>query len=139
MVWLVQVRQNLTACDTIFRGRSTQRTLAEYVFETENEAMVFYNAQKTATRFAGVAGQYVTFPTFHEEYKTHSHFCDECGEGFSLPEPREDNPADEGHLGYSDLPNGNFCSRACFRSSFQKERNVYGEDVYEEDNYADEY
>lgn len=129
MVWLVKIRQNLTACDTVFRGGPTQRTMSEHVFETESEALKFYNQCKTNLKFAGVAGQYVTFPVSHEEYKTHSHFCDECGEGFSLQEPREDNPADEGHLGYSDLPNGNFCSRACFRNSFQREsEEFYGEE-----------
>lgn len=133
MVWLVQIRQNLTACDTIFRGRSTQRTLSEHVFPNEGEATKFYLEQKSALRFSGLAGQYVTYPMSHESYETHSHFCDECGEGFSLPEPREDNPNDEGHLGYSDLLNGNFCSRQCFRNSYQTKS------FDEEDNYYDDY
>ena len=140
MFWLVKIRQNLTACDTVFRGSSTQRTLSEHLFETEEEAEKFFREQKARMKFAGLAGEYATFPvTVDESYKVPTSFCDHCGEGFSLPEPREDNPNDESHLGYTDLPNGNFCSRACFRNSFQNERNVYGEDNYEEDYYADDY
>lgn len=62
---IVKICQNLTACDTFneetFQG-STQRTISEHVFVDLVEATEFFNEKKTMTRFAGLAGQYVTHP-----------------------------------------------------------------------------
>jgi hypothetical protein len=124
MVWVVLIRQNLTACDTIHRGPNTQRTLSEHVFDTEDEALKFYEGQRVMLKFAGLAGQYVTYPVSHESYTPSTHFCDECCKGFTV---------DENDPGFSDLPNGNFCSRTCFRNSFQSNRNDYDEPYHEDD------
>jgi hypothetical protein len=70
--FIVKVMQDVTATDT-FRcddpGHqctedclpSTNELYSES-FATEEEAMKFYNRQKNSLRFAGVAGQYVTYP-----------------------------------------------------------------------------
>lgn len=126
MVWVVLIRQNLTACDTVFRGRHTQRTLSEHVFKTEVEALAFYNQEKSMLRFAGLAGQYVAYPTSHESFVAHTHTCEHCNERFSLD---GDDP------GLTDL-DGDFCSRACFRNNFQESRS---EDRYDDDRYSDDY
>lgn len=125
-VFVVLIRQNLTACDTVFRGASTQRTLSEHVFNTQPEAESFYNQQKSMLRFSGVAGQYVTYPTEHESYQVHTHSCDYCQERFT---PEENDP------GFTDL-DGDFCSRSCFRNNFQASRS---EDSYDEEQYYDDY
>lgn len=130
MVWVVMIRQNLTACDVIHRGPHTQRTLSEHVFESEPEAMKFYEEQKNFCRLTG-SGMYATYPTTHESFTVHTHTCDYCGERFSLEKDGD------GHedLGFTDLPNGDFCSRGCFRNSFQSSR----EADYDEPYYEDEY
>lgn len=125
-VFVVLIRQNLTACDTIHRRGSTQRTLSEHVFNTEPEAQSFYEKQRSMLRFAGLAGQYVTSPVEHESFQVHTHTCDECGDRFTV---------DENDPGFADL-NGDFCSRSCFRNNFQSGSS---EDGYDEEQYYDDY
>jgi len=75
MKWFVNICQNLTALDT-FRcddpghecsqecGPTTE-VLSNHVFDSEEEALKFYEFRKTQTKFFGVAGQYVTYPCKH--------------------------------------------------------------------------
>lgn len=117
MKYLVQICQNLTACDTILRGPRTTRIISEELFDTEEEAIQRYNSHKSMFRFAGLAGQYCSYPKEVEsDYKIFPHRCDECGEGFES----------ENYLGVS----GDYCSRTCFRNSFQR-ASSYEEDYYE--------
>lgn len=119
MKFLIRIRQNLTACDTIFRGRSTTRTLQELLFDTREEAEKSYESQKASFRFAGLAGQYVTFPEeVADDYQVPKYFCEHCGEGFS-------------NETYAEL-DGDFCSKVCFRNNFQDNNNDL-EEQYEDD------
>jgi len=119
MKYLIQIKQDLTACDTIAQGL-LNRIMSEELHDTEDDALKSYQAHKNMMRFAGLAGQYVTYPReVEDDHKIFSKFCDECGQGF-------DNDA------YDDLPNGSFCSRQCFRNSYQLKS-------YDEPYYEDEY
>ncbi len=115
--FLVKVRQNVTACD-VYVGGPTQRTMSEHLFNNEKDAEDFYNRQKTMLKFAGLAGQYVTWPTEVHDYKVATYFCDHCGNGFE-------------NESYTELK-GNFCSRECFRNDFQTSQED-SEDYYGED------
>lgn len=118
--FLVEIKQNLTACDTIFRGQSTQRTLSQNLFETETEAEKFYLSEKSSLKFAGLAGQYVTFPVrVDDDFKIYEKFCDHCNAGIESEN-------------YTDL-DGDFCSKTCFRNNYQ------AENFSEEEQYYDDY
>lgn len=69
MKWIVDEYQNLAACDTFDENDPgpTQRQLYHFEFKTEKEAFDFYNTRKSQFKFAGVAGQYVTYPTKQEK------------------------------------------------------------------------
>ncbi len=119
MKYLIKIRQDLTACDTIFRGTQTNITLQEMLFDSLEEAEKNYNSQKSSFRFAGLAGQYVTYPQeVPDDYKVPKYFCECCGEGFNSD-------------AYADL-GGNFCSKVCFRNNYQNQNSDLEEPYYEE-------
>lgn len=62
--WFVQIRDNLAAYDTFQEDQPgpTDELRSEHVFKTESEAHEFYLGRKSAFRFAGTAGLYVTYP-----------------------------------------------------------------------------
>ena len=62
MKYVVREMQNVTACSVKIRG-PTNRVLSEEMFDTEEEAEAHYNSKKAMLRFAGLAGQYCSFPT----------------------------------------------------------------------------
>lgn len=64
--WIVEDRQNLTACDT-FNEESdgpTDRILNRWAFNNYDEAVECYEKKKLMLKAAGLAGQYVTYPVF---------------------------------------------------------------------------
>lgn len=78
MKWIVRIMDNLTAYDT-FRGddpgredepHETTREIDSHEFDTEAEALDFYTRRKSALRFAGTAGMYVTYPVQNTDSKT---------------------------------------------------------------------
>lgn len=118
MRFLVEARQNLTACDTYQTGL-TDRTLSQHVFDNRDEAEKFFLKAKNMLKFAGLEGQYYTYPRdIPDEFELHKFFCDQCGEGFS-------------NEAYTAL-DGDFCSKACFRNSYQN-RNSYNDEPDYED------
>lgn len=121
MKYLVQVCQDLTACSTRVTRGPLNRVLSEYLFDTHEDAENEYRCLKSSFRFAGLAGQYVTYPReVDDSYIIHPYRCDTCGEGFS-------NDA------FIDLPTGDHCSRVCFRNAFQRASNEYDEPYYEDE------
>ncbi len=126
MKYLVEIKQDLTACSVRVTRGPLNRVISEHLFNTEAEAVKFYEGEKRLLKFAGLAGQYACYP--HEvpdNYIVHSHSCDECSTRFSLT---------DGDLGYTEL-GGDYCSRACMRSAYQN-RNM---DEYSEEQYEDDY
>jgi hypothetical protein len=123
MKYLVQIKQDLTACSTVAKNQ-LNRIISESLFDSESQALDFYQSTKNNFKFAGLAGQYVTYPqTVEDNYKVHTHTCDHCGERFTLS--GED-------LGFTEL-NGDYCSRGCFRNSFQSQS------FQDEEQYYDDY
>lgn len=119
MKYLVQIKQDLTACDTIARGL-LNRTISEQLFDSENDALKFYESTKNGFKFAGLAGQYVTYPqSVSIDYQLFKHRCECCDVGFN------ESP-------YTDL-NGDFCSKACFRNNYQDSHSYDDEPYYAED------
>ncbi len=120
MKWIVQVKQDLTACDTVFRRGPTQRLISQESFDTEGQAMSYYLGQKNIFRFAGLAGQYVTYPQQREPEEVFEHHCDECGQGI----PKEDDA-------YIGIRGADFCSKSCLNTD-RSEPEVF-DDQFEED------
>ena len=124
--WVVKSMQNMTAGDTIWRGRSTQRFLGEDAFDTEDEALKHYRKQKAMLSFAGAAGMYYTFPVMVENYvetKPFEKFCDCCGEGI-----------EDSNDTYTEIHGGDFCSKSCLNSgSNSEDGGMHDEERYYED------
>lgn len=121
MKWLIAIKQDLTACHTMAKGK-LNRTLSEELFDNEDDALKAQEKHKNSFKFFGLAGQYVTWPRqVDDNYKLFTKFCDHCDQGI-------DSDA------YDDLPNGSFCSRTCFRNSYQ-EQSSYDDEPYYEDEY----
>jgi hypothetical protein len=64
MKFRVTVKQDLTACDTFQEDGDgpLNRELWTETFNTLEEALAYYNRQKSSQRYFGVAGQYVCYP-----------------------------------------------------------------------------
>ncbi len=63
IVWVVQRLQDLSACDTNNIGT---RRLGKTYFATFEEAKEFYERRCLSVKFAGLAGEYYSYP-FSEE------------------------------------------------------------------------
>ncbi|MGZ6477688.1 MAG: hypothetical protein ACXWQE_00220 [Bdellovibrionales bacterium] len=60
VVWRMQ---NLAACDTQgSRFSDYHRKLSKKTFATFEEALAFFEARKLSVKFAGLAGEYYTYP-----------------------------------------------------------------------------
>jgi hypothetical protein len=136
--YVVKLMLNTLLCDIRPSRGASMRLIDESAFDTEAEALKHYNERKTLNRFgAGSDAHVVCYPVFEPNYyptPIPTSYCDECGEPIYTEEAGEDGTgADEG---YTDLPNGNFCSKACFRNNFQDRSE---DDSYDEDRYEDDY
>jgi hypothetical protein len=129
--YVVKYMLNTLLLDVRTRGPS-MRLISEDAFNTEEEALAFYRERKTVNAFgAGSDAHVVCYPVYVEDHTPTpipSGYCDSCGEPYFLKEAGEGGEED---LGFTDLPNGNFCSRACFRNAFQ--------DASEDDNHDGDY
>lgn len=67
--FIVRRMQNLAACDTFDENsvEPTQRKLGKWEFDTFEEAEKFFNERKAMTKFAGLAGEYYTYPVKKEK------------------------------------------------------------------------
>lgn len=131
--WVVKFMLNKLLCDTRSRGPSMQ-LLSEDAFNTEEEALKHYREKRAVIRFGGSPTHVVCYPVYVENYtpeRIPSCYCDECGEAIYLEEAPEDGTTSDD--GFTDLPNGNFCSKACFRNSFQSHDDDYDEEPHYED------
>lgn len=61
--FMVQRMQNLSACDTVGGMRMNyHRKLSKKTFDTFEEALKFFEERQLASKFAGLAGEYYTYP-----------------------------------------------------------------------------
>lgn len=62
--FIVRRMQNLAACDTFDENShdSTHRKLGKWEFDSFEEALKFFEERKAMTKFAGLAGEYFTYP-----------------------------------------------------------------------------
>lgn len=133
--WVVRFMLNTLLCDTRPKHGESMRLLSEEDFNTEEEALKHYYEKRAVNKYGGAPTHVVCYPVFVADYvpaKIPSKWCDECGEPIHLAEEGEEGTKDEG---YTDLPNGDFCSKACFRNAFQgrSEDDNYDEERYYED------
>jgi len=64
--WIVKQMNNLTAYDTFNEDTFEGETCIEeevFEFNTEAEALEFFESRKASLRFAGSRGMYYTYPT----------------------------------------------------------------------------